>query len=65
LGHLLAELPVALLRPDPDLLVEVERPERLDDRPAGGIDDGAQPARPTGTSVLPKSNVMPQCGGLE
>jgi hypothetical protein len=43
LGDVLAELAVALLRPDPEVFVEIERPERLDDRPARGIDDGPQP----------------------
>ena len=43
LRHLLAELALALLRPDREEGIELERPEPLDDRLGRRLDDAPQP----------------------
>ncbi len=43
LGHLLAELPLALLRPDREEVLRRERAEPLDDRAGGHLDDSTEP----------------------
>jgi len=63
LRHVFAELSAAFLRPDPQVLVEVEWPEALDDRTTGHLHHGSQsfaPDRDQGVAEVERDRPDPR-----